>query len=271
MTERTAPDAGTLACPFVAFDDDRDERSDQPDHRHRCYAEIRPAPRAIAHQAAFCLSGEFAACPTFQDWARREAARSRDAAAAGALATAGAADPADDEQPERNPHRDWAAPPPWVGDPGTAGSRPAAEPVAPAFLTKSTRSSAGDDVPGRGGRTVVVALARRRLEGGRGSTARSGRGGARTGAGRRSGRPRATGPRPSDRGGGGSSGGLEAAARSLRSRWKRRRGDASTRRRRASPPRRPGALERPPGASDEAHRPRPGPSRRPAVARSIAT
>ena len=145
MTERTAPDAGSLACPFVAFDDDRDERSDQPDHRHRCYAEIRPAPRAIAHQAAFCLSGEFAACPTFQDWARREAARSRDAAAADALATA--ADPADDEQPERNPHRDWAAPPPWVGDPGTAGARSAAEPVAPAFLTKSTRSSAGDDAP----------------------------------------------------------------------------------------------------------------------------
>ncbi len=145
MTERTAPDAGTLACPFVAFDDDRDERADQPDHRHRCYAEIRPAPRAIAHQAAFCLSGGFAACPTFQDWARREAARSRDAAAAAAAAQG----PADDidEHPERNPHRDWAAPPPWVGDPGAAGSRPASEPVAPAFLTRSARSAAGDDAP----------------------------------------------------------------------------------------------------------------------------
>ena len=63
MTERTAPDAGTLACPFVAFEDDRDERSERPDHRHRCYAEVRPAPRAIAHQEAFCLSGELRGLP----------------------------------------------------------------------------------------------------------------------------------------------------------------------------------------------------------------
>ena len=48
-----------------------------PDHRHRCYAEVHPAPRAIAHQEAYCLSSAFAVCPTFQDWAQREAARTR--------------------------------------------------------------------------------------------------------------------------------------------------------------------------------------------------
>ena len=84
MSERGLPIAdGAPACPFVAFEDDRDERAAVPDHRHRCYAEVRPAPRALAHQEAYCLSSAFPVCPTFQDWARREAARARDAAAAG--------------------------------------------------------------------------------------------------------------------------------------------------------------------------------------------
>src|SRR5437899_1195265 len=80
MTEHGLPivDAAP-ACPFVAFADDRDNRSDEPDHRHRCYAEIRPAPRPLAHQESYCLSSTFPACPTFQDWARREAARPRPA------------------------------------------------------------------------------------------------------------------------------------------------------------------------------------------------
>lgn len=65
-----------MACPFVAFEDDRERRSTLPDHRHRCYAEPSAAPRALAHQEAYCLTGNFPACPTFQDWARREAARS---------------------------------------------------------------------------------------------------------------------------------------------------------------------------------------------------
>src|SRR5689334_24046822 len=78
MTERGLPIVdGAPACPFVAFEDDRDERASSPDHRHRCYAEPRPAPRALAHQEAYCLSSAFPVCPTFQDWARREAARSR--------------------------------------------------------------------------------------------------------------------------------------------------------------------------------------------------
>ena len=153
MTERTAHDASVTACPFVAFVDDRDERSDVPDHRHRCYAEIRPAQRALAHQQAFCLSASFADCPTFQDWARRESARAR--AAAGNQRPApevaeieqppvvvAAADGSIEASPDgedlpfddraiRNPHRDWADPPPWT-DP--AGPAPNPEPDAPGFL-----------------------------------------------------------------------------------------------------------------------------------------
>jgi hypothetical protein len=82
VSERGLPSAdGAHACPFVAFEDDRDERATVPDHRHRCYAEVRPAPRALAHQEAYCLSSAFPVCPTFQDWARRESARARDEAA----------------------------------------------------------------------------------------------------------------------------------------------------------------------------------------------
>jgi LysM repeat protein len=155
MTEPTP--AGALACPFVAFEADRDARADVPDHRHRCYAEIRPAPRALAHQEAFCLSPGFAACPTFQDWARREAARPKpgtgadsnelaglarpgrvapaDAAAAAGAAAAGSAagDPA-----ARPPRRDWAAPPAWV-----AGSSEPPDVEAPAFLTDPAGRSTG--------------------------------------------------------------------------------------------------------------------------------
>jgi LysM repeat protein len=76
MSER-APGSGDvpMACPFIAFEDDRQRRSTMPDHRHRCYAERPPAARAISHQQGYCLTGNFPACPTFQDWARREAAR----------------------------------------------------------------------------------------------------------------------------------------------------------------------------------------------------
>ena len=78
MSERGLPIAdGAAACPFVAFEDDRDERATVPDHRHRCYADLRPSPRALAHQEAYCLSSSFPVCPTFQDWARRESARAR--------------------------------------------------------------------------------------------------------------------------------------------------------------------------------------------------
>lgn len=101
VSERGLPIAdGAPACPFVAFEDDRDERATVPDHRHRCYADVRPTPRALAHQEAYCLSSAFPVCPTFQDWARRESARARadaqaredaNAADRAAAASAGAA------------------------------------------------------------------------------------------------------------------------------------------------------------------------------------
>jgi nucleoid-associated protein YgaU len=206
VSERGLPLAdGAQACPFVAFEDDRDERATVPDHRHRCYAEVRPAPRALAHQEAYCLSSAFPVCPTFQDWARRESARARDArdAAASAAAAeaasaasagsaagdadeerrpaeshpevaaaglgasaasaasgaasgrlpggdddeevAGAADPDpgqhDDEEPRRNPPRDWSAPPPWLASAEAASRGTPSEP--PDFLARRSE-------PGRG-------------------------------------------------------------------------------------------------------------------------
>jgi hypothetical protein len=170
---------GAHACPFVAFDDDRDERADVPDHRHRCYADSPPAPRALAHQEAYCLSSAFPVCPTFQDWARREAAKSRGGsarpadverqdelpAAAASTATASAASAAansgfeteaspafdappprryDDGEAVRNPPREWSAPPPWLASAEAAGSREPSEP--PSFL--SSRSQPGQGLAG---------------------------------------------------------------------------------------------------------------------------
>ncbi len=109
MTDRGLPIVdGAPACPFVAFDDDREGRAGSPDARHRCFAEVRPAPRALAHQDAYCLSSAFALCPTFQDWARREGARVQ-------AAPRPPAAPQDQGAGGRNPARGWAAPPPWLG------------------------------------------------------------------------------------------------------------------------------------------------------------
>ena len=130
---------GAPACPFVAFDDDRDARAASPDHRHRCYAEVRPAPRALAHQEAYCLSSAFAVCPTFQDWARREAARMR----VDEPDVVEAQDTEVPSEPRRNPPRNWSAPPPWHGDEGAtapsgglsgsmADRLAAGEPITPA-------------------------------------------------------------------------------------------------------------------------------------------
>jgi hypothetical protein len=84
---------GHAACPFVAFEDDRDHRADNPDYRHRCFAAAEPEPRALPHQERFCLSAAFAQCPIFLDWARQEAAGviTKSAAAAGAAAGAAGA------------------------------------------------------------------------------------------------------------------------------------------------------------------------------------
>jgi hypothetical protein len=184
MTERGPRSVDSApACPFVAFEDDREARATSPDHRHRCYAELVPSPRAAAHQEAYCLSSAFPVCPTFQDWARREAAHARGEGdrpraapqarpeqddEAGPTAPGAAAlddDRADDENERddrpsrrqitldeppirRNPPRDWAAPPPWAtGAPGagqTASRRPAGEdPTPPTFLAGRTDESRG--------------------------------------------------------------------------------------------------------------------------------
>jgi hypothetical protein len=90
---------GHAACPFVAFEDDRDHRSESPDYRHRCFASPDPEPRALPHQERFCLSAAFAACPIFLDWARAEAAGVADKSAAATGAGAGAAE----EAPARSP------------------------------------------------------------------------------------------------------------------------------------------------------------------------
>jgi len=65
---------GPPACPFVAFAEEPDSRAGLPDHRHRCYAQEPPEPRARAHQERFCLTAAFASCAYFQDWAVRQAA-----------------------------------------------------------------------------------------------------------------------------------------------------------------------------------------------------
>jgi hypothetical protein len=159
VTERLAdPQA---VCPFVALDDDRDHRAPGPDHHHRCFAESPAAPRALAHQAAYCLSGSFPSCPTFVDWARREAAplrveppvRSlRDAGptrAGAALPTDGAA-----TRPGRSAG-DWTAPPPWGSAAGPAAAGPpagapaagpaaGAESVAPSGSGSSAAPGPGD-------------------------------------------------------------------------------------------------------------------------------
>jgi hypothetical protein len=144
MTEGSLPlVGGAPACPFVAFEDDRDERGTSPDHRHRCYAEPEPAPRALAHQEAYCLSSAFPVCPTFQDWARREAAHARQPELPPAESDGDGADEEDqqggwpplvsDRPPRRGSRDAWAAPPPWAqGASGAAAGSTAAPGAAPA-------------------------------------------------------------------------------------------------------------------------------------------
>ncbi len=131
VTERIAdPQA---VCPFVALDDDRDHRAPGPDHRHRCFAESPAAPRALAHQAAYCLSGSFPSCPAFVDWARREAAPIRVESAGRSLRDAGPTRAAAAPPAGRSTSRaggsaaDWTAPPPWGAAAGAAGAAAGAD------------------------------------------------------------------------------------------------------------------------------------------------
>ena len=103
MTEEsTTPfETGPTVCPFLAFEDDRDHRSDSPDYRHRCFAAPEPEPRAFPHQERYCLSDDFARCPVFVDWARQEAAgvKARDPETAATLGAAAAAAMGEDGKP----------------------------------------------------------------------------------------------------------------------------------------------------------------------------
>jgi LysM repeat protein len=106
MAASGSPFETPRACPFVALELDRDRRSDRPDYRHRCFAEPTPAPRSIAHQEAYCLSPNFAACPVFQDWAVRAAARPAATPAPATVITSAAA------AGGASPMRGFDAPPP---------------------------------------------------------------------------------------------------------------------------------------------------------------
>ncbi len=141
VNERSASAAGAV-CPFVAFEDDRDRRSALPDHRHRCFAESAAAPRALAHQQHYCLAAAFPSCPTFTDWARREAALpvESDASASALLA-----EMADAPAPPATGARDWAAPPPWVQGAQADGEQLGAfEEAAVSGQVEPERRPAGD-------------------------------------------------------------------------------------------------------------------------------
>lgn len=130
---------GAPACPFVAFEDERDERATVPDHRHRCYADVRPAPRALAHQEAYCLSTAFPVCPTFQDWARREAARARDAAASAAAEEARAG--------KRTPKDVDYGPDPELPGVAAAAAPEYADSAEPVAIEPAGESEPADDDP----------------------------------------------------------------------------------------------------------------------------
>jgi hypothetical protein len=162
MNARPPDDVGMPACPFVAFDDDRRERSAEPDRRHRCYAESPPAARSSFHQQTYCLGADFADCPTFQEWARRRAVRDVQVA----ISEAETVDAGRGEGRARRPPAtgrrtyDWAAPPPWMAD-----HRPQPDPDqltafdafdAPADGTPAVRSA-----PAPGGDPELAALLRR--------------------------------------------------------------------------------------------------------------
>jgi len=163
MTERSP--MGTereFVCPFVAYDEDRDFRASVPDHRHRCFAESPAASRALAHQAAYCLSSAFAGCPTFIDWARREAAPPKDepirtlreaptarrevdrSSLPASRPTAPQFAPAPSGRQRR---AEWTAPPPWAPDAGLPARDADLEGEADHSAGRQDPRFRGDDTP----------------------------------------------------------------------------------------------------------------------------
>lgn len=172
MTERGLPSIDSpVACPFVAFADDRDERATSPDHRHRCYAEATPAPRALAHQEAYCLASAFPICPTFQDWARREAARTRtESPTTAGMPIPGLSDdgpaadledveePPYEDRPRRSNQHDWAAPPPWL-NPSESARAASRDAGAAAESTEDAAMTGGASAGAAGGAAAGGAVA----------------------------------------------------------------------------------------------------------------
>jgi hypothetical protein len=107
------------ACPFLAFDDDRDHRADYADSRHRCYAAAEPEPLDASHQERFCLSVAFAACPVFLEWARSEAAGVVGGSAAGRTSRTAAETPPFPGSRGRTTPAEAARVPAHASDPGS--------------------------------------------------------------------------------------------------------------------------------------------------------
>ncbi|MGI8703705.1 MAG: LysM peptidoglycan-binding domain-containing protein [Candidatus Limnocylindrales bacterium] len=108
MSDRTPSlGEGPSACPLVGLEDDRHRHSPVPARRHRCYAEDPPAPRALAHQQAYCLTSDHPVCPFYQDWIARQGrqAQTGTAVAAG-LAAVGRPPDSDDVAAGRSSSRD---------------------------------------------------------------------------------------------------------------------------------------------------------------------
>ncbi|MGA2513017.1 MAG: LysM domain-containing protein [Candidatus Limnocylindrales bacterium] len=134
IEEPTTPfDGGPDACPFLAFEEDRDHRASGPDYRHRCFAAPEPEPRAFPHQERYCLSADFARCPVFMDWARQEAAGVIDEGVAVAAASAG------ESEAE-----------------GAATAAAGAEVAAPAFLAARSRTAPTADLTASSRRAADV-------------------------------------------------------------------------------------------------------------------
>jgi hypothetical protein len=149
--------AEPVACPFVAFEDDRDHRSDAPDYRHRCFASAEPEPRAFPHQERYCLGAGFTACPVFLDWAQQEAA--------GVLAAAAAASDraGSDEEDETAPAFLAGRPRPSVAAEAVTASRRTEEASAGLWANEGTARRSTPTAPPPPNSLVVppVAMARR--------------------------------------------------------------------------------------------------------------
>ncbi|MBE7474467.1 MAG: hypothetical protein DPW09_18480 [Anaerolineae bacterium] len=64
-----------ISCPFLGLCDDRDSRFSYPETAHCCFAVEPVAVIELQHQAAFCFSQEYRACPRFVELAPQPPSR----------------------------------------------------------------------------------------------------------------------------------------------------------------------------------------------------